>query len=162
MGTVDGRTSVIGDSPATGTLLWRGFTMRCPACGSRGLFRRWFTMADDCPRCGLHFERIEGHWIGALGINTVVSFGAILITMMVGLIATIPDIPVVPLVLVNVAVAVIVPVAFYPVSRTLWTAIDIAMRPLEPFEIDWTKLPTTSREPPGQGGSGTDPTTPDE
>lgn len=114
--------------------------MRCPACGQRRLFRRWFTMLDDCPRCGLHFERIEGHWIGALGINTVVSFVAILVALALGLVATLPAPPVGPLILVNAAVAVIVPVVFYPVSRTLWTGIDIAMRPLEPFEVDWTRL----------------------
>jgi len=31
-----------------------------------------------------------------------------------------------------VATAVVVPLAFYPVSKTLWSAIDLAMRPLEP------------------------------
>ncbi len=61
--------------------------MACPACGQRGLFRRWFSMAEDCPRCGLHFERIEGHWIGAIGINTIVSFAVLGIVVIVGLIA---------------------------------------------------------------------------
>ena len=131
---------MIGETPKASRLLMRGLTMRCPACGQGRLFRRWFTMKDDCPRCGLHFERIEGHWIGALGINTVVSFGAILVSLIVGLGTTLPDPPVGPLVLVNAAVAVIVPVAFYPASRTLWTGIDIAMRPLEPTEVDWTTL----------------------
>ncbi len=97
-------------------------------------------MVEDCPRCGLHFERIEGHWIGALGLNTIVSFGAILISLIVGLVATLPESPVLPLILANVAVAVIVPVAFYPFSKTLWTGMDIAMRPLEPFEVDWAQL----------------------
>ena len=32
-------------------------------------------------------------------------------------------------------VAVVVPPAFHPVSRTLWTAIDLCLRPLEPDEI---------------------------
>ncbi len=132
---------MIGAQPRTSTLLVRGATRRCPACGSGRLFKRWMTIKESCPRCGLRFERIEGHWIGALGINTVVSFGAILICLAVGLGVTLPNPPVVPLVLLNVAVAVIVPLAFYPVSRTLWTGIDIAMRPLEPHEIDWTKLP---------------------
>ena len=31
-----------------------------PRCGSRQLFRRWFSMVPDCPRCGLHFEREAG------------------------------------------------------------------------------------------------------
>ena len=123
------------------------------------------TIAQDCPRCGLHFERIEGHWIGALGINTVVSFGAILVSLIVGLGATLPDPPVLPLIGVNVAIAVIVPLAFYPVSRTLWTGIDIAMRPLEPHEIDWTKLapdPSRSRETGETGGEKPGPAPSDE
>lgn len=97
-------------------------------------------MVDDCPRCGLHFERIEGHWIGAIGINTIVSFGALLIATTAGLIATFPDFPVGTLVAINVLVSIMVPVASQPFSRTFWTAVDIAMRPLEPHEVDWTKV----------------------
>lgn len=97
-------------------------------------------MAERCPRCGLVFERIEGHWVGAIGLNTIVSFTTLVVVLAIGVGATIPDIPVGPLVTVTVTAAVIVPLAFYPVSRTLWTGIDIAMRPLEPFEVDWTKL----------------------
>ena len=97
-------------------------------------------MVDDCPRCGLHFERIEGHWVGAVGINTVVTFGLLAVILVVGLVATFPDFPVGPLVAINVGVAAVVPVIFYPFSKTLWTAIDVAMRPLEPSEVDWTKL----------------------
>ena len=50
-------------------MLWWGFTKRCARCGSGHLFKRWFTMVDDCPRCGLHFEREQGYWAGALAIN---------------------------------------------------------------------------------------------
>lgn len=117
----------------------RAATMGCPACGQRKLFKRWLIMVDDCPRCGLHFERIEGHWIGAIGINTIVSFGALLITAVAGLIATAPDFPVVPLTLLCVAVAGLTPIVFYPLSKTIWTAIDVAMRPLEAHEVDWTE-----------------------
>lgn len=116
-------------------MLWRGLTKACPVCGERGLFH-WEQMAENCPRCGLHFERIEGHWIGAIGINTIVSLGVLLLTIVVGLVATFPDFPVGPLVALCVAVAVAVPLLFYPSSKTLWTAIDLSMRPLEPHEVD--------------------------
>lgn len=131
---------IVGRTPSWVRLLARGALLRCPACGSGHLFRHWITMAETCPRCGLRFARIEGHWIGAIGINTIVSFGAFLLTTVVGLIATFPDFPVLPLILLNVAVAVIVPLVFYPFSRTLWTGLDIAMRPLEPHEVDWTQV----------------------
>lgn len=127
-----------GRAVPLGLLLRRGLTLACPACGARGHFRHWVRMSERCHRCGLVFERIEGHWIGAIGINTIVSFGALLVALAIGLALTLPDVPVVPLTIGNIAVAAVVPLLFYPASRTLWTAIDIAMRPLEAHEVDWT------------------------
>lgn len=126
--------------PATRTLLWRGLVASCPACGARKLFPKPLAMVDDCPRCGLRFARIEGHWLGAVGINTVVTFGSMFAAMIIGVIATHPDTEPLPLTIVLVTMGVLVPTAFWPTSRTLWTAIDIAMRPLEPHEVDWTAV----------------------
>jgi hypothetical protein len=94
-------------------------------------------MNDRCHRCGLTFERIEGHWIGAIGINTIVSFGILLGSLAVSLVVTFPDFPVARLMIANIGLAIAAPAIFFPISRTLWTAIDIAMRPLEPHEVDW-------------------------
>ncbi len=94
-------------------------------------------MKSSCERCGLVFERIEGHFIGAVGMNTIMSLGMLLVTLVVSLLVTFPDIPVGRLVAINVAVAVVAPILFYPLSRMLWTGIDIAMRPLQPDEVDW-------------------------
>lgn len=98
-------------------------------------------MNETCHRCGLKFERIEGHWIGAIGINTIVSFGILLGSLVVSFVLTFPDMPVVPLMIGHVLLALVVPILFFPISRTFWTAIDIAMRPLEPHEVDWSALP---------------------
>jgi uncharacterized protein (DUF983 family) len=114
-------------------LLLRGFTRRCPLCGNRGIFTSWFKIRDRCPRCNFALEqRIEGHWLGALGMNTIVSFGALFVAMAAGLIVTYPDIAVGPVLVIVVTVAIVVPLVFYPFSKTLWGAIDLAMRPLEP------------------------------
>jgi uncharacterized protein (DUF983 family) len=126
-------------------LLRRGLTVRCPLCGGRGLFQRWFTMVDRCPRCRLRTERVEGHWLGSLGMNTIVSFAAVLLAVVVGVLLGYPDALTVAVVGV-VATAVIVPIAFFPVSRTLWSAIDLAMRPLEPDDdVDPRWIPPASR-----------------
>lgn len=129
-------------------LLARGLGRRCPVCGGGHLFRRWFTIVERCPRCGFRLERIEGHWIGALGMNTVVSFALVLVAVIIAFVATYPDGPIGPAVVAVVTVAVVAPLAFYPVSKTLWCAIDLAMRPLEPDdEVDPRWLPqTTHRE----------------
>jgi uncharacterized protein (DUF983 family) len=112
----------------------RALVLHCPVCGSGGLFRRWTHMVERCPRCGFLFERTEGHFIGAVGMNTIVTFGALLITLVVGFIVTSPDIAVVPLLVAGLAIAGLLPVLFYPFSKTTWTAIDLAMTPLEPGE----------------------------
>ena len=92
-------------------------------------------MVERCPRCGLRFERIEGHWSGDLGINTIVSFGALFLTLIVGFAVTYPDVPGVALFLAAVGVAAVVPLVFFPFSKTIWLAIDLIMRPLEPDEV---------------------------
>ena len=116
-------------------MLARGLVRRCPVCGQRGLFTRWFILVERCPGCGLRFERIEGHWLGALGLNTIVSFSVLFVVVVVALVASHPDYEPVPLAVAAVSAAVIVPLAFYPSSKTTWTAIDLAMRPLDPGEV---------------------------
>jgi uncharacterized protein (DUF983 family) len=113
-------------------LVGRGLVRRCPLCASDDCFESYFRMRDRCPRCNLSLERVDGHWIGALGMNTIVSFGMLLATLVGGLALMWPEPRAVPLLIACVAVAVFVPVLFFPVSRTLWSAIDLAMRPLEP------------------------------
>jgi hypothetical protein len=91
-------------------------------------------MAERCPRCAFLFDRFEGQMIGAVGINTIVTFGALLVTLVVGLVVTSPDIAVVPVLVASLAVAALLPVVFYPFSKTIWIAIDLTMAPLEPGE----------------------------
>jgi uncharacterized protein (DUF983 family) len=125
-------------------LLGRGLTLRCPLCGGGGLFRRWFVMRDRCPRCGFPLERVEGHWLGALGMNTIVTFAAVLIAIVVAFLVTYPDGSTALALTVVVGTALIVPLAFFPVSKTLWSAIDLAMRPLEPEDdVDPRWIPPT-------------------
>jgi uncharacterized protein (DUF983 family) len=116
-------------------MLARGLARRCPVCGQGRLFRRWFTMVERCPGCGLRFERIEGHWVGSLGMNTIVSFCVLFVVVVGGLVLSHPTYRMAPLVLTAGLTAVVVPLAFFPSSRTLWTAIDLLMRPLEPGEV---------------------------
>jgi len=123
--------------PSTVRLLWRGVRGRCPACGARGQYRWLVNVSPSCHNCGLQFERIEGHFVGAVGMNTIMSLGILLISLLVSIAVTYPDFPVLKLMLANIAVAIAAPLVCYPLSRMLWTGIDIAMRPLGPDEVDW-------------------------
>jgi len=117
-------------------VLLRGLFARCPACGGRHIFHRWFKMVDRCPRCTLRFERIEGHWIGSIGTNTVVVFATMFVVLLSVTLLSYPDNPGGWLLWTVIGIAVLGPMVFFPPSRMLWTAIDLLMRPLKPGEID--------------------------
>jgi len=101
-------------------------TKACPRCGQRGLFRRYFTLVDDCPGCGLHFEREQGYFAGALAINIILVGGLFVAVFVVALVLTIPDIPVLPILAVTVPIAAVGPIVAYPWSKTIWMAVDRA------------------------------------
>jgi uncharacterized protein (DUF983 family) len=81
-------------------------------------------MAPTCPRCGLRFEREEGYWTGALAMNFVMT-GTLFAVVFIALVAvTAPRIPVAPLLAVLVPITVLGPLLGYPISKTLWVAVD--------------------------------------
>jgi uncharacterized protein (DUF983 family) len=123
-------------TPSRSKMLLRGFTGRCAICGSSRLTRTWIRLEPRCKRCNFPIERNEGHFVGAVGMNTIVTFGAILITVLIGAGLTAPDIPVGKLSVITVAVGLGVSVFFFPISKTLWSAVDAMMVDLKPGEVD--------------------------
>ena len=70
-------------------------------------------------------------------MNTIVTFGAVGLTLVVGLVVTAGEpLPTARWSLIAAVVAVVVGTGFYPLSRTLWSAIDLILVPLEPGEVD--------------------------
>ena len=123
--------------PATGRgrILWWGLTRRCPRCGAGHLFRKYFALVPDCPRCELHFEREPGYFTGALAINITVTGGVFTVIFVALLAATIPKVPVAPILAVLVPIVVLLPIVYYPFSKTVWMAVDRAfLQRLDPNE----------------------------
>ena len=115
-------------------MLGRGLLKRCALCGSGKLFTRWFRMKERCPRCGYLFEREEGFFLGAYVINLAITQGLLLVLAIVPLIVLLnsrPDQSLVPIVAGGLAAALAGPLAFYPFSKTIWTAIDLILRPVD-------------------------------
>jgi len=131
-------------SPATGpspvvrpslpTMLWRGLRRRCAWCGGRGaFFTGWFSKQETCRTCGIGWHRgYEGFELGAMAISAVVCLGLLTVGLGIGVIASWPDVAVVKLLVILGVCAVVLPVVVYPVSYTLWQAVDLAMRPPQP------------------------------
>ncbi|MBM3658370.1 MAG: DUF983 domain-containing protein [Actinobacteria bacterium] len=110
--------------PGTTKLFVRGALRRCPRCGSGHLFEHYFTIKEDCPRCGLHFEREHGYWVGALAWNIAIVMALFIVTFVVIMVLTVPDVPVGLSLLILVPIMLIGPIVFYPFSKTLWMALD--------------------------------------
>ena len=120
--------------PTLARMLWRGVRRRCAWCGGRGaFFTSWFHKQDTCRTCGISWRRgYEGFELGAMAISAVVCLGALVVGMTIGIVATLPDIAVLPLLLILGVGAVALPILVYPLSYTVWQAVDLAMHPPEP------------------------------
>ncbi len=112
----------------------RGLRKKCPRCGARP-FTSFFNLSERCPTCGLKFEREEGYWVGALITNTVFTFGLFLVVFVGGIALTWPDVPWVAIGVITVAANLVLPIWFYPRSKTLWSGIEMSFRPLESEEV---------------------------
>jgi Na+(H+)/acetate symporter ActP len=93
-------------------------------------------MLEHCRSCGLRFEREPGYWVGAVIINTTVIFGTFLIVFGGMILLTWPDVPWTVVLVVTLAANVAIPVTFYPMSKTVWLALELSWHPLEPEEIE--------------------------
>lgn len=77
---------------------------------------------------------MEGFQLGAAAINIILTGGSLITVMGIGVALTYPEPPVWPLVGIVSTVAVLVAVVGYPVSYTVWLAVDLAMNPLSDAE----------------------------
>ena len=123
---------MVSGSPKLGVMMWRGLFRRCPHCGNRrAFFTKWFVRRERCVGCGLRWERnYEGFMLGAMAISFITTGGLLLLTMGIGVIVTYPDVALVPVLASTIGVTLLVGVGGYPVSYTLWQAIDLYLRPI--------------------------------
>ena len=125
-------TQVNQTRPPVATMFARALRLRCPRCGGGRVLASWFKLKQRCPTCDLAFERgeTEDYWLGAYAINLVVGETTALVGTLVYMYQTWPEMPYA--VWVGVSLAVVMPIAFFPFSRTVWLAWDLSFRRSEP------------------------------
>ncbi len=120
-----------------GQLVSRALRLRCPNCGGGPIFRSWFRMSSQCPVCHLALERgEEGYQVGSYMFNIIAAelvFGATFIGV---LLLTWPSPPWNLLLYGGVTLMVVLPLLFYPVSKTLFLAFDLIFRPPGPDDLE--------------------------
>ena len=122
--------------PGLFLILRRAFRRRCPNCGAGGIFSSWFRMVPRCPQCGLLLERGEqGYLVGSYMFNIAAAELVFLLVFLGILAATWPDPPWTLLTWVAGALVVILPLLFYPFSKTLFLGFDLIFNPVRPEEL---------------------------
>ena len=129
-------------------ILWRGIRLRCPHCGSGGILDGWFKLKHRCPTCGLVLDRGESdYFLGAYLVN-LVAVELILTAIMVIIgIATAPDVPWTFLMWGGIVFALVAAIACYPLTKVLWLAFDVMLRPVTKEELELGREDTRVAEP---------------
>jgi uncharacterized protein (DUF983 family) len=121
-----------------GRIVLRGFVRRCPRCGAKGIFDGWFRLKERCPVCGYAFIREEGAATGSITMNFVATL-SLMFTSLLAYVAwrgvTGDEVSFLPFAVACAFSAFVMPIVFFPISKSGWAGIDLAMRPLEPVEI---------------------------
>ena len=117
------------------TAFARGAVRHCPRCGGGHLFRSWFTIHERCPTCGFRLEREEGGFLGAMTFNYAITAVVWLAVFVVWLVLDLPEVHVLLLTVVSLAIAIVVPLIFWPFSKTLWAAVDYLVTQTETAHI---------------------------
>jgi uncharacterized protein (DUF983 family) len=128
----------------TARLFGRAFRLRCPNCGGGPVLEHWLRLRVRCGRCGLRLQRGEhDYFTGSMfilftlvGLLTIGTFMAVIVVRW----------PAVPWDLLQYGIPVLTIVAIpalFPVSKLVWLAFDLMLRPVSPEELEWHRTSDT-------------------
>lgn len=63
-------------------------------------------------------------------VALVVNIGLVLLAVAIAVALTVPDVPVVTLYVVLMSAAIVIPLVTWPITHTVWLAIDLRVRPV--------------------------------
>jgi len=129
-------------------ILWRGVLLRCPHCGGRGILASWFALKPRCPTCGLVLDRGESdYFLGAYLLN-LVAVELVLTALLTAIgLATAPDVPWGLLTYGGAAFTLVAAIGCYPLTKVLWLAFDVILRPVTREEIELGREDTRAVAP---------------
>jgi len=125
-------------------LFGRALTLRCPHCGARPVLHHWLKLRERCPGCGLRLERGEhDYFSGSVLFNFIFSELLFALVLAIYLVAKHGNVDWDTLQFVIVGMVALAPVAMYSISKLLWLAFDLMLRPVTPEELEWHRSAKT-------------------
>jgi len=111
-------------------LLRAAVRRRCPRCDEGRIWDGWFKLRRSCDRCGFVAHRDEpDYFIGAYLVNLIVAELVVAVLCALIVFGTWPTTPWTAVLWVGAAAAILAPLLFYPMTVTLWLAVDVYFRP---------------------------------
>lgn len=121
----------VRDLPTSGSarrtkLLKRGLLLQCPYCAQANIIKFPFWIKDCCPKCGYRFAPESGYFLGGYAFNLV---GVEVIGLVVIIIILLrSNLSLLQQEVIGIGAAVLLPIIFFPWSRTLWMAFDLSIQ----------------------------------
>lgn len=91
-------------------------------------------MTERCPACANRLEREPGFFLGAYFLNFCLTQAVLGTWIVVAFALTLPDPPIGLILAGATAICIGVPLLGYPFARTTWSALHLALAPLDPDE----------------------------
>jgi uncharacterized protein (DUF983 family) len=107
------------------TAMGRAIRRKCPYCGGGGIFKGWFTLKERCPHCNTLFEHEEGFFLGSYVIN--IGFTEVVAVLAVIWLIVSSGLSVLEMQIYGAALAIALPIAFYPIALLIWIALDLSI-----------------------------------
>ena len=125
--------------PGVGTafsVLGRLLRLRCPHCGLGAVLTHRAAVHERCVSCGFRFERSDdNYFMGAMFFNFMMGTGLFAAALFSMLAFSGPAIPWGMLQWALPVLLGISMVALYPVSKVVWLAVDVLVRPVTAAEL---------------------------
>jgi uncharacterized protein (DUF983 family) len=99
---------------------------RCSHCRQGKIFRGWWRMNQDCPKCGIHFEREQGYWMMSVFMGYVM-YGAVLAP--VALVLYFMQVSMLTSFIIMGALIVLLILPVFMYARVIWLHIDELLDP---------------------------------
>lgn len=102
------------------------FLQRCPHCLQGPIFLSWLGMYEQCPVCGIRYEREEGYFMMSIFIGYILGIAAAIlpILLMLWLKASL----ITHIAVVSALIIVLSPLIFR-YSRVIWLHVDELLDP---------------------------------
>jgi uncharacterized protein (DUF983 family) len=125
-------------------ILGRTLRLRCPNCGRGWILAGFNAVRERCAGCGFRFCRSDDDYFsGAMFFGMLIGETLAVLAILAMVLITSPNVPWralqygIPLVLFGVMILI------FPLSRVVWLAVDVLVRPIQPAELLERAVPST-------------------